>query len=811
MLTEIVQDLRHGARSLLKAPGFAAVAVLTLALGIGANSAIFSFVNGVLLRPLPYADPDRIVYVLERPPGGTRNAVSALNFSDWRDQNTVFESLAAATGGSVTLSGLGNPTLLRGGRVSASYFDVFGIKPVLGRTFHAGEDEPGNEHVVILSHRLWQTQFGADAGIVGRSLTLDGEPNTVIGVMPEGSAFDRGYQQLWRPLAFRPAERTRDFHWLSSIGRLKPGVTLDQARAEMDTIGARIATDFPQSNKGWGVRIDPYADIIVGPQLRSSLIILLAAVGMLLLIACVNLANLTLARGTSREREVAVRSALGAGRGRLVRQFLTENILLSFIGGLAGVALGYAMVAGLTLALPPFTLPRDVSVTMDARVMVFALVLSIVTGVLFGLAPALQATKPDLSSAMKEGGRGSSGDRGRRRLRSGLVVIEVAAAFVLLVGSGLLVRSFFAMMNTDAGFDATNVITMGVPIPSTRFSDPAQLTSYLLQIESNVRAVPGVRDAALTCVLPMRGWGNGMPLQIDNKPMVDIANRRSAAFKQVTPSYFQTLGIKLLKGRPLSERDIKGGAPVMVVNHTMVTRFFPDQDPIGRRILIQEIVPGQPALGAEIPWEVVGVVSDEQTGGLDNNLSPVMYVTMMQSPTPFVSLAARGAVDPTTLQRSIADAVHAVNKDQPLSDVLTLDQIKDETSATNKLRTLLLGVFAALALVLSAVGIYGVISYDVAQRTQEIGIRSALGASTGSILGLVVGRGMMLAAAGLSGRTGRRVRCDPAAGERPVRRRRPRSDHAWITTAILAAVALLACYIPARRAARLDPLVALRD
>jgi putative ABC transport system permease protein len=784
---------------------------VTLALGIGANSAIFSFVNGVLLQPLPYAEPDRIVYVLERPPGGTRNAISALNFSDWREQSTVFEALAAVTGSSVTLSGLGEPTLLRGGRVSASYFDVFGIKAALGRTFQPGEDQPGKEHVVVLSHRLWVSQFGLDAGIVGRSLTLDGELYTVIGVMPEGSAFDRGYQQLWRPLAFTSAERTRDFHWMSAIGRLKPGVTIDQARAQMDTIGARIAADFPQSNKGWGVRIDPYADLIVGPQLRSSLIVLLVAVGMLLLIGCVNVANLTLARGTSREREVAVRAALGAGRARLVQQFLTENVLLSLVGGLVGIAVGYGMLMALQVALPPFTLPRDVSVRMDGRVLVFALTLSVVTGILFGLAPALHAARTDLSGAMKEGGRGASGDSGRRRLRSSLVVVEVALAFVLLVGSGLLVRSFFEMMNTDTGFDASNVITMGVPIPNNRFADSAQLTAYLQQIEANVKAVAGVRDAALTCVLPMRGWGNGMPLQIDNKPMVDIANRRSAAFKQVTPSYFQTLGIKLVKGRVLSERDVKSSAPVMVISQTMARRFFSDQEPIGRRILIQEIVPGQPALGAEIPWQVIGVVSDEQTGGLDDNLSPVMYVSMAQSPTPTVYLAARGAVDPTTLQRSIAEAVHQVNKDQPLSDVLTLNQIKDQSSATNKLRTILLGVFAMLSLLLSAIGIYGVIAYDVAQRTQEIGIRSALGATTGSILGLVLGRGMVLATAGLvlglAGALGlTRLLASVLFG---VGARDPLT--LATTTVLLASVAALACYIPARRAARLDPLVALRD
>lgn len=810
MLGELVQDLRYGIRGLLKTPGFTAIAALTLALGIGANSAIFSFVDGVLLKPLPYPEADRIMRVLEKPPGGGRNGISALTFLDWQHENTVFESLAAYTGGSVTLSGIEEPLLVRGSRVSASYFDVFGVAPALGRTFAADEDRPGKERVVVLSHRLWASQFGADAGIIGRTLTLDGAPYTVIGVMPEGGAFDRDYSQMWRPLAFTPRERTRDYHWMGSVGRLKPGVTIEQARAQMDAIGARISRDYPDSNKDWGVTIDPYADVIVDNQLRRSLHVLLGAVGMLLLIGCANLANLTLTRGTAREREVALRAALGAGRARLVRQFLTENVLLALVGGVLGLLLGYGMIFGLKLALPPFMLPRDAGVTMDARVLGFTLALSMLTGVLFGLAPALQATRPDLVSAMREGGRGSTADAGRRRVRGALVVIEVALAFVLLVGSGLLLRSFFTMMSVQTGFDATNVITLRLPMTADRFASTEQLTGYLRQLRARVDTLPGVRESAMTSALPLRGWSDGMPFLVSGRAVVDRANRRAAGFKQVSESYFHTLGMTLLKGRAFSDRDLRGAPPVMVINQTMATRYFAGENPIGQHILVQEIVPGQPALGDEIPWEVVGVVADEKTGRLDGDASPGMYVPIEQSPTTNANLVVRAQVEPATLQRTIGQAIREVNKDQSIADMLTLEQIKGESAASSRLRTLLLAMFAGLAVLLSALGIYGVLSYTVAQRTHEIGIRSALGATSGTLLRLVLGGGMKLTLAGLVlGLAGSlaltQVLSSLLFG---VSARDPLTMIG--AAALLAFVAFLACYVPARRAAKLDPLTALR-
>jgi putative ABC transport system permease protein len=811
VISELAQDLRYGARSLVKARGFAAIAILTLALGIGANSAIFSFVDGVLLKPLPYHDAERILNLWEKPPGGGNNVVSAMNFLDWRAQSTVFENVVAATGGAMTLSGHGDPTLLRVGRVSPGYFDIYGIKPALGRTFQTGEDEFGKHYVIVLSHALWQTQFGGDPQIVGQKIILDDEPYTIVGVMPAGTAFDRGFNRIWRPLAFRPSERTRNYHWLQVLARLKPAATIEQARAEMDGIGARIANDYPDSNKGWGVSIVRLVDVVVGQQLQRSLYVLLAAVAMLMLIGCANLANLSLARGTSREREVAVRAALGAGRGRLVRQFLTENVLLAVTGGLAGIVVGYGMIAALKAQLPPFTLPRDVTVSMDVRVLGFAMVLSIATGLVFGLAPALSATKPDLSSAMKEGGRGSSGEGGRRRLRSALVIVEVALAFILLAGGGLLVRSFFEMMNVALGFDPTNVLTLRLPVANTRFATPAEIAAHTREIIARIEAVPGVRGAAATDSLPLEGFNNGMPFLIAGRDVVDRANRQSCGFKMVQASYFQVLGIRVIKGRGLTERDVKGTQPVAVINQTMVNRFFKDQEPIGQRLLIQDIIPGSPALGPEISWEVVGVIADERTASLEGTTRAGVYVPIEQSPTTFANVVIRGAVEPQALGRAITQAVHEVDRNQVVSDIRTLEQIKDESAASNRLRTTLLAVFASLALLLSAIGIYGVISYTVAQRTHEIGVRAALGASGAALLRMVLTSGMGLTLFGLAIGLGGALALTQLLGSLlfGVSARDPLTLGA--AAVVLVFVAFLACYVPARRAAKLDPLVALRE
>jgi putative ABC transport system permease protein len=809
-MNALFQDLRYGLRTLRNSPGFTAVAVLTLAIGIGANTAIFSFVDAILLKPLPYANPDRIMRVLEKPPGGGRNGISALNYLDWAKQNTVFEYMAAQTGGGVSFSGSGEPQQLRGARVSPHYFDIFGIKAAIGRTFAPDEDQLGKERVAVLSHVLWETQFGGDPAIVGRKIVLDGQPYQVIGVLPAGGVFDRAFAQIWRPLAFEPGNLTRDFHWMSSYALLKPGVTLQQARAQMDGIGAQIAAQYPASNKGWGVNIEPFADIIVGTQLRRSVWIMMAAVGMVLLIGCANLANLMMARAASREREVAVRASLGASRWRLIRQFLTESVLVSVCGGICGILVGYAVMELLTFALPPYTLPRETNVTIDSRVLLFALTISVLTGILFGLAPAIQAARPQLAASMKEGGRGSTVGGARRRIRSALVVVEVALAFVLLTGAGLLLRSFQAMMKVETGFDTTNVISLGLPLSAKRVPDPVRVNLRYREILARVEALPGVRDAAVTSVLPLEGWGYGMPFQIAGQDLVDMAHRPACFFKIVSPGYFRTLAIKLRRGRGLSDQDTNGSAPVTVINETMVKRYFKKQDPMGQRIMIQAIVPGKTQLGPEVPWQVVGVIADENVGGLTDDGSAGIYVTNEQSPQYGMSLVVRTGMDPLTLDHGLRAAIHEVDPAQPLTDVRTLEQVKSESVASDKLQTRLLGIFAAAAMLLAAIGIYGVIAYAVVQRTHEMGIRAALGASAGNLLRLVLTSGMALAAAGLAlGFLGSvavtRLMSNLLFGVSP---RDPAT--LALVAALLGCVAFIACLIPARRATKVDPVVALR-
>ena len=802
----LANDVRYALRTLGKSPGFTMVSLATLAIGIGANTAIFSFVDAALLKPLPYRDADRIVRVLEKPPGGLRNGISTLNFLDWQRQNTVFQYLAAQTGSTVTLSGRGEPVQLRGALVSAHYFDIFGIKAVMGRTFAADEDQPGKEHVAVLSHALWMSQFGGDPNLVGQTIRLDGEPTTVIGILPETS---RLYGEIWTPLVFKPENMTRNFHWFGAFAKLKPNVSLEKARLQMDAIGARIARDYPDSNKGWGVIIERFADVIVGPELRDSLYVMLAAVGMVLLIGCANLANLSLARGAARDREVAVRAALGAPRGRLIRQFLTENVVLAMGGGVIGLGVGTAMIAALKAAIPPDALPPEIHATLDGRLLLFTLALSAFTGIVFGLAPALGATRTNLVASLKEGARGTIGSG--RRLRDALVVAEVALAFVLLAGAGLLIRSFFQMQGADVGFDSTNVLTAGLPLSDKRHPDPVQLNRYLREIETNLEALPGVREVAFASALPMQGWGYGMPFQIADQPMVDRANRQACFFKMVSPSYFHALGMKLRKGRGLSDRDVEGAPPVTVINQTMARKYFPNRDPVGKRILVQQIVPGKTQLGPEIAWEVAGVVADERVTSLDERMdSPGMYVPNEQSPVYFGGLVVRAAIDPRRLEKAMRAAIYSLDKDQALTEVKTLEQIKTESLAGDRLQSILLAVFASIALLLAAVGIYGVISYAVTQRTGEIGIRTALGASRGNLLGLILRHGFGMTAVGLAlGFAG-------ALGLTRLLATMLFGVGAWdpltltADAGMLGCVALLACYLPARRALQVDPVVALR-
>src|SRR5262247_1303029 len=541
-IENLAQDLRYSARMLSKNPGFTLIAVVTLALGIGANAAIFSFVNAVLLKPLPYPDPERIVSVWEKRPDGGNNYISTLNFLDWERQNRCFQFLSAFTGDTVTLTGSGSPEQLYVHRVSASYFKALGVDATLGRAFAASENEVGADLEVVLSNRIWQSRFGGDPKVIGRKITLDAKSYTIIGVLPANSTFDRTWAVMWLPLAFTPAIMTRNYRGLYAIARLKPGVTLKQARDQMDTIGARIAAMYPDSNKGWGVTVDPYIDEVVQPELRRWLWVLLAAVGAVLLIGCANVANLTLARGTDREHEIAIRSALGARRLRLIRQLLTESIFLGTLGSAAGLAMGNALMRGMKLWAPPDMLPPEANVHMDYGVLLFTTVIGIFTGILFGLAPALSGTRPDLARSLKE--RGRTAGLTPHRMRTALVVAEVALSFVLLAGAGLLIRSFNRLASLNLGVDTTSVLAMHLPIPPTEFTNSATLTNYLREVTQKVRSVPGVRDVAITDRPPMKGYASGAPFLIEGREYLPYAQRPGCVFKVVGPSYFATVGMR---------------------------------------------------------------------------------------------------------------------------------------------------------------------------------------------------------------------------------------------------------------------------
>ncbi len=806
----MVHDLRCAVRLLRDSRGFSAVAIATIALAIGANTAMFSFVNGILLSPLPYPEPDRIVRVLEKLPNGGLNGISTLNYLDWANQNVVFEYIAAEVGWRATLTGGDEPVSIRGVRVSPHYFDIFGVKPALGRTFLPGEDQPGTDRVVVLSHVLWESRFGSDPTMLGRDILLNGERHTVIGILQKGGPFDRAAAQIWKPLAFQPSNMTRDFRWLAATAKLKRDMTLEKARVEMDVIGRRIANAHPDSNKGWGVAVDRLGDVLIGPQLRTAIGVLFAATTFVLLIGCANLANLALARSISRAREMAVRAALGASRWRLVRQLLVENVVMSLCGGIVGVGVGYAMMKWIQSLIPPYTLPPAVDIRMNGSVLLFTLTVALVTGLLFGVAPAAQTAKQSLVSALKEGGHGRTAVTPSRRLRGVLVIAEIALAFVLLVASGLLMRSVFKLLEINPGFTAINVLTAGLPITQEQHPDPVELNTYLASISRAVQSVPGVRETAITSALPLQGWGYGVPYSIAGRALMNQTNRRRAFFKIVSPSYFDALGIKLLAGRMLSDNDIAGGPPVALINDTLAMREFPGESPIGRQILVQELVPGKTELGREIAWEIVGVIAGEKINGLGDEISAGMYVSNQQSPTYGINLVVRAGIPPQSLQRSVRAAVDSVNRDQALSDVRTLEQIVDQSMLANRVTSRLLTGFSSIALLLAAVGIYGVISYTAAQRTHEMGIRAALGASAGNLRTLIFAGGMRLTLVGLSiGLAGTFVTTDVLTSMvYGVGTYDPLTIA--VVAGVLATVAAFASFLPAWRITKADPMDALR-
>ena len=807
------QDLSYAWRVVRRSPGFTFFATLTIALGLGANAAIFSLVDGVLLKSMSYPEPERIVQLWEKPPRGLRNGIAGANYIDWTQQSQSFDAMAAQTGATMSYAAssatgsTGNePRSLRVAVVSAPYFEVFGTKAAHGRTFARHEDQPGREKVAVIGHRLWVNLFAADPSIVGRDILLNGEPYTVIGVLPGNSEFNRRSADLWIPLAF-PANVARDYHYLSAVARLKPGVSFEQAQAEMSAIAAGIAARYPDVKKGWGATVDRYIDRVVGPQMRLSLRVLMAAVVAVLLIGCANLANLLLARATLRSREIALRLALGANRARLVRMLLTESLMLSVLGGLVGIALGYGLLRWIQSLLPPFYFPAEANVAMDGRVLGFLAIVTMFTSVAFGLTPALRASRRDAAEALKEGGRSSSAGRRDVFVRHAFVAAQVTAAFILLAGAGLLLRSFYRVMDVDTGYNSEGIVAAYLPLANQRDPEPMALTQYIQQVLDEVRSVPGVQDTAVATAIPLRGWGDGMPFRMPEKPDEIVGT----GFKIVTPGYFRTLGLRLVSGRLLDERDSPGSVPVVVVNESFVRRYLPNKDPIGSRILVERILPSRRGLGPLTAWEIVGVVVDEKASGLENPSDVGTYASFAQSPVVGLGLVARGRGDPAMLIKSIQAAVQRVNKYQVLDRPMTVTQLKADSMIDRRLPTYLLGGFALLAMLLACAGIYGVLSLVTAKRTQELGIRAALGASQWDLVRMVVRGGTLPVVVGIVLGLGGAIWLSRFI-QAMLFQVNPIDAPSLIgVAALFLMVALVACFVPAWRASRIDPMAALRQ
>jgi putative ABC transport system permease protein len=799
-LETLFQDLRYGLRSLRKKPGFTITAVIALALGIGANSAIFSVINGVLLRSLAYRDADSIVMVWEKnfQRGRSQNSVSPANFLDWKKQSVLFEQFAASWDTRVNLTSGGEPEEIQVQRVSSDFFSVLGVPPRLGRSFAREEDAPGANPAVVLSDELWQSRFGGNPAIIGQSITASGRTLTVVGVMPPGFHFLNTQVKAWIPLALDPANDWRkQGRYLRSVARLKSGVTIQQAQAELDGIAKRLEQDYPDYNKGWGANLVPMHEQIVG-DIRPVLLVLLAAVAFVLLIACANVANLLLSRAASRQKELALRAALGAGRTRLIRQMLTESVLLAVMGGALGVFLAYWGIQ-LLLALAPDNIPRLNEITIDPRVLIFTLAISLVTGLIFGLVPALQSSRPDLSDALKEGARGSTG--GSRLFRNLFVVAEMALALVLLVGAGLMLRSFSQLHQVKTGFDTDHVLTMRVQLPTAKYQQPAQRTEFFKIAQERLATLPGVKSVGAISYLPLTGLASSTVFNLATQPDLPPNESPGTEVRIVTPGYFSAMGIPLLKGRMLDDHD-GAESRVLVINETLARKYFPGQDPIGQRLIIN----WEP----KVADEIVGVVGDVKETALAEEANPAIYWPHPREPYQFMNFVLRSAIDLATLTAAAVKEIHALDPDQPVAEIRTLDQVVAKSIARPRFNALLLAIFAGVALVLASVGIYGVMNYSATQRTQEIGIRMALGAKPGDILRLVVGHGMKLTLAGIvigviASLALTRVMANLLFGVTAT-------DLLTFVavSAILTTVALIANYIPARRATRVNPVIALR-
>ena len=808
IMQTLLRDIRFGVRSLLKRPGPTSVALIALALGIGANTAIFSVVDSVLLRPLPLKDPEQLVSVWERNlrVGMTETEMAPANYVDVRDQSHSFESVGAFGDQSFNLTGAGEPERLEGQRVSANVLTLLGVEPALGRTFLPGEDHPGQHRVAVLSYPLWQRRFNHDPSIVGSRITLDGESFTVVGVMPQGFFFPLRESELWTPMAMAPEEASgRGDHYLRVVARLRPGINPERANSDVETLARRLSLEYPRTNEGLGFFVSSLHQDYVG-NLRLPLLVLFAAVGLVLLIASANVANLLLAQATTRRKEIAIRLALGARRWNIARQLLVESLLLAGAGGLLGV-LGAIWGVELLSKLVPESLSKLQEVAVDTRVLLFTFSVTLFAGVLFGAVPALQSSSANPGETLSEVGRDTVGGAGGRQLRRMLVISEVALAVVLLVGAGLLIRSFQRIRHVDPGFRAANLLTVRMVLPNSKYPKPEDRRSFYDETLRRVKELPGVESAGMISFLPLSFSGINFSFTVEGRPAPGDMNLPMALYRVVSPDYFRTMSIPLLRGRSFDPYDAADSPAVVVVNRRMAEHFWPNEDPMGKRLKIGP-------LDSPNPWAtVVGIVGDVRQTGLYGDQEFEMYAPYSQDRRGFVAprdLVVRSNTDVARLIASVRQSVWAVDKDQPISNVRTMEQVFAAAMSRERFQTLLLALFATLALLLACVGLYGVISYAVAQRTHEIGVRMALGAQRGDVLQLVINQGMFLTLAGIAiglvtSFVVTRLMTELLYGVTPT------DPLTFVgVTGLLAAIAFLACYIPARRATKVDPLVALR-
>lgn len=813
----LLHDLRSGIRTLLNHPGFLITTTLILALGIGANTTIFSVLNAILMRPLPYKEPDRLVMIWETnlSKGIPRSIVSPANFLDWKKQNQEFDDLAAFRFWYYTVTAGGDPERYQGARVSASFFPLLGVQPEFGRIFGPDEEQVGRDHVVILSQSLWQRRFGSDRSVIGRSLLIDGEPFTIIGVLPASFRFIRVLNaelDLWMPLAFPADQLPREDHSIVVYGRLKQGVTLSQAQAEMDDISHHLAEAFPGTNSGWGAQVNNLHEQIVKP-IRPIILILMTVVGLVLIVACANVVNLLLARATARHKEIAIRLALGSSRLRLIRQLLTESLLLALLGGLAGLLLAYWGVNVLNAIVPQNRVPRLEKFSVDLRVLGFTLLVSIVVGVVVGMIPGLRAFRINLSETLKQGGRALSETPGSRKLRNVFVVLEVTLTVPLLISAGLMLKSSLLLQNIDRGMKLANVLTMQISLPNKKYSTAEQTATFYQETLQRIQSQPGVDSAGAVNFLPLTNVGDATAVTIEGFNAAPSERETAVSYRVVDQNYFRTIGIPLLAGRVFTDQDNDEARGVVMINKAMAHRYWPNEDPIGRRLK-----PQFPT--AKVPWRpesrntwltVVGVVGDVKEDALNDETKPEIYLPYLQNPSSLMNLLVRSTSDPSRLAPVLRRQVSAVDKDQPVYNINTMENVFSQALAEPTLIASLLASFAAVALILATLGIYSVVSYSVAQRTHEIGIRMAVGAQHRHVLSMVLGQGLKLVlvgvAVGLATALGiTRVFSNLLFGVTAT-------DPAifFAVPLVLIAVAIFASYFPARKAVQVDPIIALRN